>query len=137
MMLFKISNISATPNATKATKQHLKFTGVFSKSELFHVFRVLWEFSPSYLRQIKSVRAIDALNKFPTLFRNFETRRNFYEADFGQTHKWKISKNRFFDFFRNSLKYDLDVFRYRIQVQNCSKTPKKSISGHISLYKVI
>ena len=102
---------------------------VFSKSEPFHVFSVLREFSTSYRRHFQSGKAFNALNKFPTLFRNFETRRNFYEADFGQTHKWKISKNRF---FRNSLKYDLNVFRYRIQVQNCSKTPRESISCHIS-----
>ena len=107
---------------------------VFGKSGPFHVFLVLREFSPSYRRHFQYVKAFNALNKFLTLFGNFETRRNFYEADFGQTHKWKNSKNRF---FRNSLKYELNVFRYRIQVQNCFKTSRESIFGHISSFRPI
>ena len=69
------------------------------------------------------------LNPFSMSCRNFETRRIFYEVDFWGSHKWKLSKNRFFQI---CLKFDLDELGYRFLVQNTSKAPQKSISGHIS-----
>ena len=66
--------------------------------------------------------------------RNFETRRIFYEVDFWGSHKWKFSKNRFFQI---CLKFDLDELGYRFLVQNTSKTPQKSISDHKSPFRSI
>ena len=69
------------------------------------------------------------LDPFLISCRNFDTRRIFYEVDFWGSHKWKFSKNRF---FQNCLKFDLDGLGYRFLVQNTFKSPQKSISGHIS-----
>ena len=69
------------------------------------------------------------LNQFLMSCRNFDTRRIFYEVDFWGSHKWKFSKNWFFQI---CLKFDLDGLGYRFSVQNTSKTPQESISGHIS-----
>ena len=74
------------------------------------------------------------LNPFSISCRNFETRRIFYEGNFGGCHKWKFSKN---PFFQNCLKFDLDGLRYRFLVQNTSKTPQESISGHILLSRPV
>ena len=74
------------------------------------------------------------LNPFLIPCRNFEARRIFYEVDFGGSHKWKSSKNRF---FQNGLKFDLDALGYRFLVQNTSKTSQESISGHISSLRPI
>ena len=41
---------------------------VLNKGGLFHVLRVLREFSPSYRRNFQSVKVLNALNKFLTLF---------------------------------------------------------------------
>ena len=74
------------------------------------------------------------LNPFLIPCRNFEARRIFYEVDFGGSHKWKSSKNRF---FQNGLKFDLDDLEYRFLVQNTSKTLQESISGHIISFRPI
>ena len=62
------------------------------------------------------------------LYRNFDTHRIFYGVDIGKSHKWKSQKNRFFE---NVLKFDLNALGYWFSVQNTSKTPQRSISGHI------
>ena len=74
------------------------------------------------------------LNPFLMSCRNFDTRRIFYEVDFWRSHKWKFSKNRF---FQNGLEFDLDGLGYRFLVQNISKTPQESISGHIWSFRPI
>ena len=68
------------------------------------------------------------------LYRNFDTHRIFYGVDIGKSHKWKSQKNRFFE---NVLKFDLNALGYRFLVQNTFKTPKESISGHISSFQSI
>ena len=73
------------------------------------------------------------------------TRRNFYgtfsgPVEYSTTHFWwnpqvkNFKKKRF---FQNCLKFDLNEFRYRIRVQNGSKTPQGLISGHISLSRTL
>ena len=50
------------------------------------------------------------------------------------TKSQKMIKNQF---FQNDLKFDLNEFRYRFQLQNGSKTPQGFISGHISILMIL
>ena len=59
---------------------------------------------------------------------------NILRVHFWWSHKSKSPKNRF---FQNVLKFDLNEFRCRFRVQNSSKTPQESISGHISSFRPI
>ena len=50
----------------------------------------------------------DVLNRFPTSYRNFETRRDFYAPRIMSDSDFQGSKN---SNFQNGLKFDLNKFR--------------------------
>ena len=134
-MLFKISNILATENATKTTKTTIEKTCVFGKSRYFYIFRAPREFLQSYARRFQSWRAYGTLNRFPTLFWNFDTRRNFYGVDFGRTHKKYFQK---IVFFQNCLKYDLlglEWYFWCKTILKHIKSPFSAIYHHSGHYR--
>ena len=73
-------------------------------------------------------RALRYLEGVWTIIGHFGTRRIFYGYQNEENPQMKISKNAI---FQNYLKIELKELWYRFQVQNASKTPQGSISGHI------
>ena len=108
--------------------------GILGKTSSVSIFMVLRKSRPNYCWHFYLRKDFYVLKRFLMLFRNFETRRNFYGSIFGEpTHK-KSQKNQF---FQNTLKCDLNEFWYRFWVQNCSKTSRGPISGHITWFWTI
>ena len=68
------------------------------------------------------------------MFGRFVTGRIFYRLEYGKNPQMKKSKNAN---FQNHLKIDPEGFRYRFRVQNASRTPQVSISGHISCTRTL
>ena len=73
----------------------------------------------------------DVLNRFPTSYRNFDIRRNFYAPRIMKDSDFQGSKN---SNFQNGLKYDLNKFRCWFWGQNGSKTSEGSIFNHITSF---
>ena len=73
-------------------------------------------------------RALRYLEGVRTIIGHLGTRRIFYGYQNEENPQMKISKNAI---FQNYLKIELKELWYRFQVQNASKTPQGSISGHI------
>ena len=63
------------------------------------------------------------------IFRPISAGFGHFEVNFWPYPQIKISKNRFFSIFVKCFIY---AIRYRIRVQNGFRTPRGSISGHIS-----
>ena len=79
-------------------------------------------------------RALRQLKHSRPIFGRFLTGRIFYRLEFGKNPQMKKSKNAN---FQNHLKIDPEGFRYRFRVQNASRTPQVSISGHISCTRTL
>ena len=99
---------------------------VFSKN---HKILVMIETKVDRCRHFFLERAMRYMNGFRPIFGRFRTRRIFYRPQNCQNPQLKITKIMI---FWNILKIHLKGFWYRFRVQNNSKTPQASISGHIS-----
>ena len=101
-MNFLVSNILATKKATKATKTTLFKKCIFwAKIDFltfFHIFYVFFKMRSRYRRLFYSESLYDVLNRFRRLYRNFDTRRNFYGSIFGGPTNEKFQKIQNFEF---------------------------------------
>ena len=97
-----VSNILPTKKVTKATKTTLFKKCIFwAKIDFltfFHIFYVFFKSRSSYCWDFFSESLYDVLNRFRKLYRNFDTRRNFYGSIFGGPTNEKFQKIQNFEF---------------------------------------
>ena len=92
----------------KQQKQHFEKQGDSGSSVKIHENQVSEQTTSSYRRLFYSETDFDVLDRFPTSYRNFEARRNFYTPRTMSDSDFQMSKN---SNFQNGLKFDLNKFR--------------------------
>ena len=113
---------------------------IFGKTSLLDIFQVLRKSRPSYCRHFFSWKDFDVLKRFLISFRNFETRRNFYERILSRIF-WRIAKNHcFWHLFLSIFEYTCasNKFRYSIivtcfQIQKLSQKWNFEILGPVEI----
>ena len=129
MLNFPKNNIVVPKNATKATKttlyQNRRFWHLWVKIQKTSYLRNDCELSGTFFSGKRHGVSKPAGNIFRPISAGF----GHFEVNFWPYPQIKISKNRFFSIFVKCFIY---AIRYRIRVQNGFRTPRGSISGHIS-----
>ena len=134
MLNFSKNNIVVSKNATKAIK-----TTLYQNSCFWHLWVKVQK--TSYLRNdcelfltFFSGKRHGVSKPAGNIFRSISAGFGYFEATFWPYPQIKISKNRFFSIFVKCFIY---AIRYRIRVQNDFRTPRGSISGHISSIRLL